>query len=290
MKKLIINLAPTGMIPTKTLTPHVPVTPREIIDDALQCAALGASMIHIHARDQDGNPSFRKDIFQEIFRGIRQKAPELILIATTSGRTYGEYEQRSQVLELTGDARPDMASLTLSSLNFNKIASVNSPDMIMRLAGKMREQGIKPELEVFDLGMVNVAHYLISKGLLTPPYYFNIILGNIAAAQPKLMHLGLMVSELPANSIWSVSGIGDFQKPMNALGVIVADGVRVGIEDNIWLDEERTCQASNVALVERIVQLAKAYGRDLSSPAETRAILGLQGHFAADPRAKRRGK
>ncbi|MEI8121202.1 MAG: 3-keto-5-aminohexanoate cleavage protein [bacterium] len=275
MKKLIINLAPTGMIPTKELTPHVPVTPGEIIEDALRCAALGASMIHIHARDQEGVPSFRKEIFQEIICGIRQKAPELILVVTTSGRTYSEFAQRAEALDLTGDAKPDMASLTLSSLNFNRIASVNSPDMILRLAGKMREQGIKPELEIFDLGMVNVAHYLINKSLLTPPYYFNILLGNIAAAQARLIHLGLIVSELPAESVWSVAGIGDFQKPMNALGVIAGDGVRVGLEDNIWMDESRTCLASNADLTGRVAQLARVYGRDLSTPAETRARLGL---------------
>jgi len=275
LTKLIINLAPTGMIPTREMTRHVPLSPGEIIDDTLKCAALGASMVHIHARGPDGLPSFRKEIFQEIVHGIRAKAPELVVVVSTSGRTYNEYAQRSEVLELTGDAKPDMASLTLSSLNFNKIASVNSPDMIMRLAGKMMEQGIKPELEVFDLGMVNVAHYLIGKGLLTPPYYFNILLGNIAAAQARLMHLGLIVAELPPGSIWSVTGIGDFQKPMHGLGVIVGDGVRVGLEDNIWFDEDRTCPATNVTLVERVVRLARAYGRDISTPAETRRALGL---------------
>lgn len=275
MKKLIINLAPTGMIPTREMTRHVPLSPLEIINDTLKCAALGASMVHIHARGEDGVPSFRKEIFREIIQGIRAKAPELVVVVSTSGRTYNEYAQRSEALELTGEAKPDMASLTLSSLNFNKIASVNSPDMIMRLAGRMMEQGIKPELEVFDLGMVNVAHYLIGKGLLTPPYYFNILLGNIAAAQARLMHLGLIVAELPPGSIWSVTGIGDFQKPMHGLGVIVGDGVRVGLEDNIWFDEDRTCLATNVTLVERVVQLARAYGRDIATPAETRRALGL---------------
>lgn len=275
MKKLIINLAPTGMIPTREMTRHVPLSPLEIINDTLKCAALGASMVHIHARGEDGVPSFRKEIFREIIQGIRAKAPELVVVVSTSGRTYNEYAQRSEALELTGEAKPDMASLTLSSLNFNKIASVNSPDMIMRLAGRMMEQGIKPELEVFDLGMVNVAHYLIGKGLLTPPYYFNILLGNIAAAQARLMHLGLIVAELPPGSIWSVTGIGDFQKPMHGLGVIVGDGVRVGLEDNIWFDEDRTCLATNVTLVERVVQLARAYGRDIATPVETRRALGL---------------
>lgn len=275
MNKLIINLAPTGMIPTKEMTGHVPIAPSEIVDEVLSCAALGVSMVHLHARGREGAPAYQKEIFETIIAGIREKRPELVIVVTTSGRTYNEFEKRSAVLELQGRAKPDMASLTLSSLNFNKMASVNSPDMIVRLVEKMNERGIKPELEVFDLGMVNFAHYLIRKGLLTPPYYFNIILGNIAAAQAKLLHLGLLVSELPPGSIWSLAGVGDFQRSMNALGVIAGNGVRIGLEDNIWFDDERTLLATNYMLVERTVHMARAYGRQIATPAETRKMLRL---------------
>lgn len=275
MKKLIVNLAPTGMIPTKDMTPHVPVSAEEIVIDALQCASLGASMVHIHARDKAGVPTFEPEIFRDIITAIRRKNKDIILAVTTSGRTYNEYEKRSAVLDLTGDAKPDMASLTLSSVNFNKVASMNSPDMIVALVRKMREEGIKPELEVFDLGMINFAHYLIGKGLLTPPYYFNILLGNIAAAQAKLLHLGLLVSELPHDSVWSVTGIGDSQCRMNAIGIVAGDGVRVGLEDNIWFDEERTKLATNAMLVERIATMAKVLGREIAAPAEVRDMLKL---------------
>lgn len=275
MKKLIINLAPTGMIPSKAMTPHVPVTPGEIISDVLECAALGASMIHLHARDLKGDPTYQKEIFAEIIAGIRRQNPDLVIIATTSGRTYQQFEQRAEVLELGGDLKPDMASLTLSSINFNKTASINSPEMIIRLAEKMQEKGIKPELEVFDLGMVNYAHYLIRKELLQPPYYFNILLGNIAAAQAKLLHLGVILSELPENSFWSVTGIGDRQGDMNALGVILADGVRVGLEDNIWYNQSRTVLATNADLVRRVLKVAEAMERPIATPAEVRGMLGL---------------
>jgi uncharacterized protein (DUF849 family) len=275
MNKLIINLAPTGMIPTKEMTPHVPVSPEEIVADVLACAKLGASMAHIHARDVEGVPTYRPELFRDIISEIRRQNREIILTATTSGRTYNEFEKRAAVLELAGDAKPDMASLTLSSVNFNKVASINSPDMIIALAEKMRDKGIKPELEVFDLGMINFAHYLITKGLLTPPYYFNILLGNIAAAQAKLLHLGLLVSELPPESIWAVTGIGDSQCRMNAIGIIAGDGVRVGLEDNIWFDEGRTKLATNVMLVERIVKMAETLGRDIAKPAEVRQMLKL---------------
>jgi len=275
MKKLIINLAPTGMIPTKEMTPYVPVRPEEIVRDVLECASLGASMVHIHARDDEGRPAYQPEIFRDIITAIRREKREIILAVTTSGRTYNEFEKRSAVLELADDAKPDMASLTLSSVNFNKVASVNSPEMIAALAAKMRERGIKPELEIFDLGMINFAHYLIRKELISPPYYFNILLGNIAAAQAKLLHLGLLVSELPEQSVWSVTGIGDAQCRMNAIGIIEGDGVRVGLEDNIWFDEERTVLATNALLVERITTMARVLGREIASPAEVRGILKL---------------
>ena len=275
MNKLIINLAPTGMIPTKKMTPHVPITTTEIISDVLKCVPLGVSMAHIHARNNDGLPAYQQEIFREIIMGIRAKNKDLILTVTTSGRTYNEFKKRSAVLDLEGGAKPDMASLTLSSVNFNKVASINSPDMIIALAKKMRDKDIKPELEVFDLGMINFSHYLIRKGLLEPPYYFNFLLGNIAAAQAKLLHLGLLISELPPDSIWSVTGIGDSQCRMNAVGIIVGGGVRVGLEDNIWFDEQRTKLATNYMLVERIVKMAEVLGHKIATPTEVRKILNL---------------
>jgi uncharacterized protein (DUF849 family) len=276
MKKLIINLAPTGMIPTKKMSPHVPESPAEIIKNVLNCAPLGVSMVHLHARDAEGLPTYKKEIYQEIITGIKEKNKEMIIVVSTSGRTYSEFSQRSEVLNLEDGLKPDMASLTLSSLNFNKIASVNSPDMIVKLAERMREKGIKPELEIFDLGMVNFAHYLIKKGLLQQPYYFNILLGNIAAAQAKLLHLGLIISELPENSIWSVTGIGDSQCRMNTIGIIDGGGVRVGLEDNIWFDKERTVLATNYDLVERLVKIATVMERPIATPVEVREVLKLR--------------
>ena len=280
MKPLIINLAPTGMIPTKSMTPHVPVSPDEIVADVLACLPLGVGMVHLHARDADGNPAYQGAYYRDIIPRLRAAAPELVIVATTSGRTFFEFEKRSEVLRLDGDAKPDMGSLTLSSVNFNKIASVNSPDMIMALAGTMRERGIKPELEIFDLGMVNVAHYLIKKDLLAPPYYFNILLGNVAAAQAKLIHLGLIVSELPRPCFWSVTGIGGAQLPMNAVGAVEADGIRVGLEDNIYFDAARTTLATNRMLLERLRRIIDALERPVATSGDVRSMLGLPGRVA----------
>jgi 3-keto-5-aminohexanoate cleavage enzyme len=275
MKKLIINFTPTGMIPTKEMTRFVPTSPEEIIADVLDCTDLGISMVHLHARSENGEPTYQKETFRQIIEGIREKNKDIVIIASTSGRKFNEFGKRSEVLDLKGVLKPDMASLTLGSVNFNKIASINSPDMIIKLAEKMMENSIKPELEIFDVGMVNFANYLIKKDLIKPPYFFNIILGNIASAQADLMHLGLIVSELPQDSYWSCGGVGIYQSKMNALGVVMADGVRVGLEDNIWYDDDRTELATNRALVERVVKIANAVGRPLARPSDVRQMLDL---------------
>jgi len=275
--RFILNLAPTGMIPTKKMTPHVPVTPDEIIKDVLQVATLGVTMVHLHARDPStGEPTYKKEIYGEIIRGIRKENKDLILCVSTSGRTHNEFEKRSECLELDGELKPDFASLTLSSLNFNKQASVNTPDMINDLAKKMMDRGIRPELEVFDLGMVNYAKYMIGKGLLSPPHYFNIILGNIACAQADMLHLGLMVNELPEESIWSVGGVGNPQLRMNLLSIASDGGVRLGIEDNIWFDEQRTRLTTNFDLVKRIISIAKTIRKQPYTPEEARDLLQLK--------------
>jgi len=273
-KKFILNFAPTGMIPTKKMTPYVPVAVNETIEQVLEAAELGANMVHLHARDPyTGEPTYKKEFYADIIREIRSHFPRLIICVTTSGRTFSEFEKRSEVLELDGELRPDFGSLTLSSLNFNQQASINSPQMIQALAQKMLERGIKPEMEVFDLGMINYARYLIHKGLIRPPYYFNLILGNIACAQSTLLNLGLMVNELPESAIWSAAGVGDTQLTMNIMALISGGGVRVGLEDNIWFDIDRTVLATNRDLIQRIVKIAGAMGLEPYSHEETRRML-----------------
>jgi uncharacterized protein (DUF849 family) len=168
-----------------------------------------------------------------------------------------------------------MGSLTLASLNFPQQASINAPDMVRHLAERMRERGIKPELEVFDVGMVNYANYLIDKGVLTPPFYFNILLGNLASAQATPAQLAAILSALPPGSIWCLAGIGRQQLTANTLGLLWGDGVRVGLEDNIWFDQKRTALAGNRDLVERVVALAATFDRSVASVHEVRARLGI---------------
>jgi 3-keto-5-aminohexanoate cleavage enzyme len=276
--KFILNFTPTGLIPTREMTPHVPITPDEIVEQVLDAADLGVSMVHLHAREPEGGePTYKKEIYADIIRGIRENNRDLILCVSTSGRLHSEFEKRSECLDLDGDLKPDFASLTLSSLNFNKQASINTPQMIQMLAKRMAEKGIRAELEAFDLGMINYAKYLIQKGLLAAPYYFNLILGNIACAQADALHLGLMIRELPEGSIWSVGGVGDCQLSMNIMSILSGGGVRVGLEDNVWYDPERTKLATNRELVERIVSIADPLGYEPYTAAGARVVLGLRG-------------
>jgi uncharacterized protein (DUF849 family) len=233
-------------------------------------------MVHIHARDSDGIPTYKAETFAEIIAGIRKYDRELVLVATLSGRNISEFEKRSQPLTLTGELKPDMGSLTLSSVNFNKETSVNTPQMITELASEMKKQGILPELEVFDSGMINYAKYLEKKGIIESPHYFNLIFGNIACAQANLLHLGVLVSDLPAGSIWSMGGIGDSQFMVNAISIAAGGGVRVGLEDNIWYDSKRTVLAKNIDMIKRIHNVAELHERKIMEPSKLRELLNLQ--------------
>jgi 3-keto-5-aminohexanoate cleavage enzyme len=274
---LIVNLAPTGMIPTKAMTPHVPVSVSEIVEDVHEAWEIGITMVHLHARDpRSGEPTYRTEVYQHIIEGIRGFSKDLVVCVSLSGRKFQEFEKRAAPLQLDGDAKPDMGSLTLSSVNFNHVASINSPDTIQALAREMMRRGILAELEVFDVGMINYAKYLEKKGLLEPPHYFNLVLGNIACAQADLLHAGLMVRDLPPQSVWSMAGVGDAQRMMNAIAIAAGGGVRVGLEDNIWYDPARTRLACNADLIRRIHRLAEANERQIMAPRQLRSLLGLQ--------------
>jgi 3-keto-5-aminohexanoate cleavage enzyme len=275
--KLIINFAPTGMIPTKEMTPHVPISVIEIVEDVHEACEQGISMVHLHARDlRSGKPTYKAEIFAEIIGGIRKFSPELIVCVSLSGRDFTEFEQRAEPLELDGDLKPDMGSLTLSSVNFNKQASINEPAMIQALALRMKERGISPELEAFDIGMINYARYLEKKSLISPPYYFNLLLGNIACAQADLLHAGIMIRDLPEQSLWSLAGIGDSQLPMNSVAIAIGGGVRVGLEDNIFFDGRRTRLARNIDLLRRIHIIANDHERPVMTAEELRRVLDLE--------------
>ncbi|WP_319510891.1 3-keto-5-aminohexanoate cleavage protein [uncultured Draconibacterium sp.] len=259
MEKIIVNFCPTGMIPNKKDTPHIPVSASEIIEQVHEAYEMGITIAHLHARDKNEVPTYRKGVYQTIFEGVRKHCPELVICGSTSGRNFPEFEKRSEVIEL----KPDMCSLTLSSLNFPKQASLNAPEMIGQLIVKMRKYGVAPELECFDFGMINYGKYLLKKQMMEGRQYWNLIFGNIAGMQSIESHFQLALDDLPANHYVGLGGIGKFQLPTIEWAVNHGKGVRVGLEDNIWWNRKNDELASNIQLIKYVHTLIEKAGKEL---------------------------
>jgi 3-keto-5-aminohexanoate cleavage enzyme len=265
MKK-IINFTPTGT-QTNRENSFAPLTPNEIIEEVHKAYELGITVTHIHARDpKDLSNTYKKEVYGDIIVGIRKHCPDLSICVSLTGRLYPEFEKRSEVLELY----PDMGSLTMSSLNFPKGASVNEPDMILKLIQKMDEFGVIPEIECFDSGMLNYTNYLISKNILKGPHYINVILGNIYNAQSDISNILSIVNNLPKNSMTCLGGIGKDQLKCNLMGLLYFDGLRIGLEDNLYYrDKEKT---TNIDLLKRIHTIMDEMDLDVLSPLEFKKL------------------
>lgn len=273
-KKVIINFAPTGMVPRKRDNPNLPTTPAEIARDVFLAAKKGVSIVHLHARDIQENPTPDPSVFAETISRIREKYPDLIICVTTSGRTYSDFNKRAAVLDLCGPVKPDMASLTVGSMNFPRQASVNSPDTIMGLAEKMLENSIKPEIEIFEVGMLDYTKYLFRKGFLKLPLYANLILGSLGTMRASEQNFRFMLKSLPPYTYWSASGIGSFQREVHKMAVRKG-GIRVGLEDNIYLERKINQPATNSDLIDLILKYAAEAGREIATPQEVRQWLEL---------------
>lgn len=269
--KLIINAAITGCVLRKSDTSHLPITIAEIVDCARRVQDVGASIVHLHARAADESPSHDPQAYRELVDCVREACGDLIICVSLSGRFDSDPEKRTAALA----SCPDMASLTLGSMNFATQPSVNSPETIGLLAERIHEAGAVPELEVFEAGFANYAAYLIKKGVLRPPHYFNIILGSLGTAPLDMVGLGHIVSLLPPGAIWSVGGLGRYQLDANVMAIAAGGHVRVGLEDCIHLDRERTILADNVQLISRIARIAREMGREPATPEKARQMIGL---------------
>lgn len=269
--KLIITVAPTGSVPKKKDTPHVPVTTEEIAADALECEEAGASILHIHTRDEEENPSDDPNRFAEVVNALKGRT-ELILQISTGGRAGVGYESRIKRLSAGGE----MASLTTGSVNFPTSAYVNPPDLIESLATEMQRLDIKPEIEVFDLSMLYNGISLYEKGLVRLPQHFNFVMGLKGAMPARIEHLVYLVGLLPKGSTWTVSGVGAAQLPLAVHAILMGGHVRVGLEDNIYYRKGEL--ATNRMLVERIVKISRILGREIATPDEARQMLNLGDH------------
>ncbi len=272
MEKLIITVAPTGSVTRKKDSPHLPVTPDEIVETAYRCEQEGASIIHIHCRDENEKPTSELALFRETVSKVRKKT-KLLVMVSTSGVAGKSNEERAEPLK----TQPELASLTTGSLNFTSrkppVVYLNTWDTIMFLAKQMHVLNIKPEMEAFDLGFIPQGTILIKEGFVKEPPLFQLVMGvggGIPATIDNLMH---MRSQLPPNAIFTVAGIGRAQVDMTTMSIMMGGHVRVGLEDNIYFTKGQL--APNEDFVARTRKIAETLHREVATPDEARLILGL---------------
>lgn len=284
-RPMIVNVALTGAVPGKDDNPLVPISPEEIAADAIACAEAGASVVHLHVRDEEGVPVHRRDLYERAIAPIREGAPEVAICVTTSSRVDPDPAARVVGLELEEALRPELASLTLGSFNFPNSISVNPPVTIVALLERMNELGVRPEFEVFEPGMVNTLHVLAERGLVPDPPVVNVLLGSMGSSPAFVGDLARIVEKLPPEAEWAAAGIGVFQRSMTIAAAIMDGNVRTGLEDNPRGDGAG--RWGNVDAVLLAAEAAKLAGRPLASPAEARRRFGLPpGRVASDaPRA-----
>lgn len=288
---LIVCAAITGGVHGKESNPNLPETPEEQVEDTYNCYRAGASMVHVHARDPRdwgagiGDPG----AFYAINGAIREKCPDMILNLTTGG-SYGQpFEERVRCL----DARPETASLNLGPEMYRLTIKARRPPLpnprdpihlddcsrttyaeVARLAQMMKARNIRPEMELFHPGHYWVVNDLIARGLVEKPYKVQFVLGSITASYATPWNLMALVQELPADSVFSIAGLGPFQLPMTTMAIILGGHVRVGMEDNVYYARGRLLK-SNAEAVERVVRMARELNREIATPRQAREMLGV---------------
>lgn len=269
MEKLIITIAPTGNVPTKVMTPHVPVTPAEIARDIMTCHEAGAAVAHIHARDERQEPSTDIQYFAEIVDLLEAARCPVIKQISTGARGGKSGQARAESLSL----QPQSASLSTGSSNFPGSVNANDPALVEYMASIMLDRNIKPEIEVFDTAMIHNAVHLQQKGLLKGPLLFNLVLGVKGSLPATAKNLFFLVDSLPDDAVWSVSVIGPQHVNLSTVALALGGHVRVGIEDNIYYT--KGVLATNVSLVERVAAIARSVGRELATPGDVMRIWGV---------------
>ncbi|WFF73726.1 3-keto-5-aminohexanoate cleavage protein [Proteiniclasticum sp. QWL-01] len=271
MEKLIITAAICGAEVTKAQNPAVPYTVAEIQREAKSAYDAGASIIHLHVRRDDGTPTQDKARFEQCIQAIREVCPDAIIQPSTGGAVGMSDLERLQPTEIPGI---EMATLDCGTLNFGgDEIFINTENTIKNFGKILIERGIKPEIEVFDKGMVDYAIRFAKQGYIKQPMHFDFVLGVQMTATAR--DLAFLVDSIPAGSTWTVAGVGRSEFPMAALGIVMGGHVRVGFEDNVFMAKGVPAQ-SNGELVSRVVRIAQELGREIATPREARRILGLE--------------
>ena len=291
-RKTILTCAVTGNLTRPDQTPHLPITPQQIANECLAAAEAGAAVVHIHVRDPlTGKPSMEVDLYRDVVDRIRRERNDLVINLTTGpdgryvpseddpkiyapGTTLLPPEKRVEHIALI---RPDICSLDLNTMNSGPDVVINTPRNVRKMAAVIRSSGVMPELEIFDSGDLHLARDLITEGTLDGPGLWTFVLGvkyGFSASPETLMYAR---NQLPAGAIWAAFGIGRAEFPMVAQSWLYGGHVRVGLEDNIYL-EKGVLAKGNAELVTKAVDILKSMGGDVATPAEARVLLGLRTH------------
>jgi 3-keto-5-aminohexanoate cleavage enzyme len=269
--KLIITCAISGAEVTKEHNPAVPYTVDEMVEAAYQAFLAGASIIHLHAREDDGTPTQKKERYLEIYRAIKKKCPELIIQISTGGAVGMSREERSDVLNIN----PEMATLDCGTLNFGgDEIFINTENDIIYFANKMNQLKVMYEMECFEKGHIDSTKRLIKKGIIKGHLHYSFVLGVNGGMTGEERDFIFLKDSIPEGATYSVAGIGKYEFTLAELSIIHGGHVRVGLEDNIYLDKGVLAK-SNRELVEKVVELAKKHNREIANPKETRKILQM---------------
>ena len=269
--KVIITVATTGAWPSKKDNPNIPLTPKEIAEDVFECWKAGAAIAHLHMRDDDGLGPRDKEKFRETISLIREKC-DIIINCTTSGDLNANDENRmAHLIEL----KPEMASYDAGSMNWmHNSLFLNTPQFLEKLGATMIENQVKPEIEIFDAGMVYNALYYLKKGFLKAPLHFQFVLGAAGGTAATVENLVYLKSLIPKDSTWSALGIGSGHIPIMLTGIAMGGHLRVGMEDNVFYAKNQLA-TSNAELVARAARLIRESNKTVASSEDARNILGL---------------
>jgi 3-keto-5-aminohexanoate cleavage enzyme len=270
MQKLIITAALTGAEVTREQQPALPITPEEIAIAAQECAQAGASIVHVHARNPDGSPTQDKEIYRQIISEVKKRC-DVIVQVSTGGAVGMTPQERLAPVTLV----PEMATLSMGTVNFGGDVFMNHPADMEVFARAMHEHGVKPELEVFDSGMLTTAVRWLKKGLINGPLHFDFVLGIPGAMAGTPEALMYLKAQLPEGSTWTVAGIGAAQLPLATLAIVLGGHVRVGFEDNVYYRKGELA-TSNAQMVARIARISRELDRAVATPQEAREILGIK--------------
>lgn len=273
MDKRIITVAPTGAWPTREDNPNVPMMPQEIADDVLAAYHAGAAICHLHMRDDKGAGSMSAERFEETVRLIKKTGIDIILNLTTSGALDATDETRQAHLR---SIRPELASYDAGSMNWmHKTVFLNTPAFLEQLGKTMLEYKVKPEVEIFDAGMIYNAQYYMKIGVLKPPVHFQLVLGTAGGMKATIDNLVFLKNLIPAGSTWAAFGIGKSHVPIMLATLAMGGHLRVGMEDNVYYAEGELAK-SNAQLVGRAAAIIKSAGMEVATPDDARMILGLE--------------